>query len=65
MDSRRPGDEVSLAYHSLVSLILQEELRDYPADDPGPLRVKEKNKAPCEDGASIFQSSASLFILHL
>lgn len=43
MDSRRPGDEVSLAYHPLVSL-LQEELRDYPADDPGPLRLKEKNE---------------------
>lgn len=51
MDSRRPGDEVSLAYHSLVSLTLQEELRDYPADDLRPLRLKEKNKAPCEDGA--------------
>lgn len=41
----------SLGYQSLVSLALQEELRDYPADDPGPLRLKEKDKAPSEDGA--------------
>jgi len=39
----------SLGYESLVSLALQEELRDYPTDDPGPLRLKEKRKAPCED----------------
>ena len=39
----------SLGYESLVSLALQEELRDYPADDPGPLQLKEKKEAPCED----------------
>lgn len=39
----------SLGYQSLISLALQEELRDYPADDPGPLRLKEKSKAPSED----------------
>ena len=41
----------SLGYQSLVSLALQEELRDYPCDDPGPLRLKEKKEAPVEDGA--------------
>ena len=39
----------SLAHKSLVSLALQDELRDYPVDDPGPLRLKEKKKAPCEN----------------
>jgi len=38
----------SLGYQSLVSLALQEELRDYPAEDPGPLRLKKK--AEIEDG---------------
>jgi hypothetical protein len=41
----------SLAHKSLVSLALQEELRDYPVEDPGPLRRKEKKKVAVEDGA--------------
>lgn len=41
----------SLVYESLVSLALQEELRDYPANDPGPFRLKEKKKVEVEDGA--------------